>query len=140
MGSPPQIDTMGAPHSSDAATHCSTVMISLIVDLYSRMRPQPVHVRLQACNGSSIITIGNFLVPRKRWPATYFARFAVIFRGYLNSLSSGPAGQIPRAAPSSRRTGRSGSLCSDIARAHTTENSSDTNDISDKTRKEIRCL
>ncbi len=87
MGSPPQIETIGAPHSSDAARHCSTVMISLIVDLYSRMRPQPVHVRLHACSGSSIITIGNFLVPRKRWPATYFARFAVILMGYLNSLS-----------------------------------------------------
>ena len=35
----------------------------LIVDSYSRIRPQPVHVRLQACSGSSIRTIGNFLVP-----------------------------------------------------------------------------
>ncbi len=87
MGSPPQIDTMGAPHSSDAAMHCSTVIISLMVDLYSRIRPHPVHVRLHACNGSSIITIGNFFVPRKRCPATYFARFAVILMGYLNSLS-----------------------------------------------------
>src|ERR1700688_3794546 len=87
MGSPPQIETMGAPHSSDAARHSSTVMISLMVDLYSRIRPHPVHVRLQLCSGSSIITIGNFLAPRKRWVATYFARFAVIFMGYLNALS-----------------------------------------------------
>src|ERR1700692_400832 len=104
MGSPPQIETIGAPHSSDAARHCSTVMISLIVDLYSRMRPQPVHVRLQACSGSSIITIGNFLVPRKRWVATYFARFAVILMGYLNSLSWRSLGRILAAAPSIRRT------------------------------------
>src|SRR5450759_1435478 len=83
MGSPPQIETIGAPHSSDAAMHCSTVITSLIVDLYSRIRPHPVHVRLQACRGSSIITIGNFFAPRSRWLATYFARFAVIFKGYL---------------------------------------------------------
>src|SRR5580765_7201764 len=83
MGSPPQMETTGAPHSSDAARHCSTVMISLMVDLYSRMRPQPVHVKLQACNGSSIITIGNFSAPLMRLLATYRARFAVIFNGYL---------------------------------------------------------
>src|SRR5579872_4251034 len=104
MGSPPQIDTIGAPHSSDAARHCSTVMISLMVDLYSRMRPQPVHVRLQACSGSNIMTIGNFLTPRKRCVATYFARFAVIFIGYLNSDSSPFVARIPAAERSARRT------------------------------------
>src|SRR5437879_13896928 len=83
MGSPPQMETTGAPHSSDAARHCSTVIISLIVDLYSRIRPHPVHVRLQACKGSSIITIGNLSAPRRRCVAIYFARFAVIFNGYL---------------------------------------------------------
>src|SRR3977135_286964 len=77
------METTRAPHSSEAATHCSTVIISLMVDLYSRIRPQPVHVRLQACKGSSIITIGNFSAPRRLWLATYFARFAVIFNGYL---------------------------------------------------------
>jgi hypothetical protein len=87
MGSPPQMETTGAPQSSDAARHCSTVITSLMVDLYSRMRPQPVHVRLQACSGSSIITIGNFFAPLKRCVATYLARFAVIFSGYLNALS-----------------------------------------------------
>src|SRR6202158_6151819 len=83
MGSPPQIETIGAPHSSDAAMHCSTVITSLIADLYSRILPHPVQVRLQACKGSSIITIGNFFVPRNRWLGTYFARFAVLFNGYL---------------------------------------------------------
>src|SRR5713101_10154161 len=63
VGSPPQMETTGAPQSSMAAMHCSTVSISLIVDLYSRIRPQPVQVRLQACSGSSIRTIGNrFLI------------------------------------------------------------------------------
>ena len=37
----------------------------LIVDSYSRMRPQPVQVKLQACSGSSIRTIGNFLARRQ---------------------------------------------------------------------------
>src|SRR5258708_28127779 len=40
--------TLFRSHSSEAATHCSTVIISLIVDLYSRIRPHPVQVRLQA--------------------------------------------------------------------------------------------
>src|ERR1017187_10158009 len=59
MGSPPQIDTIGAPHSSTAARHSSRGTRSLMVDSYSRMRPQPVQVRLQACSGSSIITMGK---------------------------------------------------------------------------------
>src|ERR1700688_138785 len=122
MGSPPQIETIGAPHSSDAAKHCSTVIISLIVDLYSRMRPQPVQVKLQACNGSSIMTMGNFLVPRKRWPATYFARFAVILMGYLNSLSWNLAAGIPAAAASIRETDLPRQPCCDSAPTRTMEN------------------
>ena len=35
------------------------VSFCLIVDSYSRMRPQPVQVRLQAWSGSSIKTIGK---------------------------------------------------------------------------------
>src|SRR5271169_4873834 len=97
IGSPPQIETIGAPHSSDAAMHCSTVMTSLIVDLYSRIRPHPVHVRLQACNGSSIMTIGNFFVPRNRLLATYYARFAVIFSGYLMHSPGSVVAQTPAA-------------------------------------------
>src|ERR1700722_12134780 len=61
MGSPPQMETMGAPHSSTAARHSSSGTRSLIVDSYSRIRPHPVHVRLQACRGSSIITRGKRL-------------------------------------------------------------------------------
>src|ERR1700757_2564889 len=61
-GSPPQILTIGAPHSSTEARHSSTVSFSLIVCTYSRMRPQPVQVRLQACSGSSISTSGNRFV------------------------------------------------------------------------------
>src|SRR4249919_2439861 len=54
--------TMGAPHSSTDARHSSTLSFSLIVLEYSRMRPQPVQVRLQACSGSSIITSGKRLL------------------------------------------------------------------------------
>src|SRR5579872_5985345 len=99
MGSPPQIETTGAPHSSDAARHCSTVITSLIVDLYSRIRPHPVQVRLQACNGSSIMTIGNFCVPLNRCVATYFAKFAVIFNGYLIHSPKPRPPQTPGALP-----------------------------------------
>src|SRR5258706_12169922 len=130
---------MGAPHSSDAAMHCSTVMTSLIVDLYSRIRPHPVHVRLQACRGSSIMTIGNFLVPRNRWVATYFARFAVIFSGYLIHSPKCVVPQTPGAAPATRRTGRPCLSCFGIARARTKENNFGTDGISDKRRTGTRC-
>src|SRR5262245_4345796 len=43
---------------------------------YSRMRPQPVQVRLQVCNGSSCRTIANFGVLRSlclmMWLAIFF--------------------------------------------------------------------
>src|SRR5437660_10491629 len=59
IGSPPQMETIGAPHSSTAAKHSSSGTRWVMVDSYSRMRPQPVQVRLQAWSGSSINTIGN---------------------------------------------------------------------------------
>src|ERR1039458_5096160 len=83
MGSPPQTETMGEPHSSTAFRHCSTVICSEIVSLYSRIRPQPVHVRLHACKGSSIITRGNFSTPRIRLPAIYLLNFVVMLSGNL---------------------------------------------------------
>src|SRR5467141_2207484 len=105
------METTGAPHSSDAATHCSTVIISLIVDLYSRIRPQPVHVKLQACKGSSIMTSGNFSAPRMRLPAMYFDMLAVRLNGNLTSSS-------------------------DSERARTTESKVDTSGTSGKTLSE----
>src|ERR1700740_3866851 len=51
--------TIGAPHSSTEARHSSTESFSLMVWEYSRMRPQPVQVRLHACSGSSISTSGK---------------------------------------------------------------------------------
>ncbi len=61
-GSPPQIETIGAPHSSTAFRQFSSDTRSRMLSSYSRMRPQPVQVRLQACSGSSIITSGKRLL------------------------------------------------------------------------------
>src|ERR1051325_1489624 len=81
MGSPPQIEMMGAPHSSTAFRHFSTGMTSRMVDSYSRMRPHPVQVRLQACRGSSIMTSGNLSFPSRRFLARYFVMVQVILKG-----------------------------------------------------------
>src|SRR5213594_808187 len=81
------METIGAPHSSSAFKHCSTVSFSLMVSTYSRIRPQPVQVRLQACRGSSIITSGNFSRPRRRLPAMYVDMRAVRLIGNLTILS-----------------------------------------------------
>src|SRR5207253_4629222 len=86
-GSPPQMETTGAPHSSRAPRHCSTVSYSRIVSAYSRMQQQPVHVKLQACNDSSIITSGNCSTPRMRLPAMYLVMLAVRVSGNLTSAS-----------------------------------------------------
>ena len=56
--------TIGASHSSATARHFSSGTMSLSDVEYSRMRPQPVQVRLQVCSGSSCSTIANFGVRR----------------------------------------------------------------------------
>src|SRR5262249_2034945 len=82
-GSPPQMETNGALHSSAAARQSSRLIMSLSDVEYSRIRPQPVHVRLHVCNGSSWSTVANFLVPRSLCPITYAAIFAVSGKGNL---------------------------------------------------------
>src|SRR5579872_1167606 len=62
MGSPPQMETTGAPHSSAAFRHWASESFCVMVDSYSRMRPQPVQVRLQVCSGSNISTSGKRLL------------------------------------------------------------------------------
>ena len=57
------METIGVPHSSTDLRHSATESLSLMVVEYSRMRPQPVQVRLQACNGSSISTSGKRFTP-----------------------------------------------------------------------------
>src|ERR1700730_19204051 len=71
MGSPPQMLTIGAPASSTASKHSATVSFSLIVCLYSRIRPQPVHVKLQACKGSNMRTSGYRFSPANFFRAMY---------------------------------------------------------------------
>src|SRR5439155_11579071 len=62
-GSPPQMETIGALHSWAAPRQSSSDIMSLSEVEYSRMRPQPVQVRLQVCSGSSCNTVANFFVP-----------------------------------------------------------------------------
>src|SRR5438105_4233598 len=82
-GSPPQMEIIGALHSSAAPRQSSRLIMSLSDVEYSRIRPQPVHVRLQVCNGSSWSTVANFFVPRSLWPIMYAAIFAVSGKGNL---------------------------------------------------------
>src|SRR5436190_1709505 len=74
-GSPPQMETIGASQSTAAARHFSSGTMSLRLVEYSRMRPQPVQVRLHVCSGSSCKTIANFGVLRTlcliMWPAIF---------------------------------------------------------------------
>src|ERR1700730_14322502 len=133
------METTGAPESSTAVRHCSTLSVSLIVDLYCRMRPQPVQVRLQACSGSSIRTMGNFAVPRRRLLAIYRARFVVIFNGYLIHSLVWRRGDALSPGESQKRGTPSRLAASyGTARARTTGNSSDRGDTSNKRRRESR--
>src|SRR5580698_7716324 len=59
-GSPPAIETIGAPHSSTAATACSTGMRCFSTDAGCWILPQPAHLRLQANSGSSSMISGYF--------------------------------------------------------------------------------
>src|SRR6185437_10794779 len=69
------METIGASHSSATARHFSSGTMSLRLVEYSRMRPQPVQVRLQVCSGSSCRTMANFGVRRTLcliiWPAIF---------------------------------------------------------------------
>src|SRR4051794_33990089 len=58
-GSPPQIETIGASHSVTEPRQSSSGIMSLRLVEYSRMRPQPVHVKLQVWSGSSCNTKAN---------------------------------------------------------------------------------
>src|SRR5207249_10454015 len=72
-GSPPAIETTGASHSSTALKHWSTDNLRSRIGSYSRMRPQPVQVRLQASSGSRIIVSGKRSRPRSFWRKRYQA-------------------------------------------------------------------
>src|SRR6185312_4685143 len=69
------METMGASHSSATARHFSKGTMSLRLVEYSRIRPHPVHVKLQVCKGSSCNTMANLGVRRSLcliiWPAIF---------------------------------------------------------------------
>src|SRR6266550_832670 len=77
------MEIIGALHSSAAPKQSSRVIMSLREVEYSRIRPQPVQVRLQVCNGSNCNTVANFLVPRSLWPIMYAAILVVNASGNL---------------------------------------------------------
>jgi hypothetical protein len=57
-GSPPGSDTIGAPHSSTAAKHCSGVSAFFRMWGGYCTLPQPAQARLQRKSGSSMSTSG----------------------------------------------------------------------------------
>src|SRR5208282_4446226 len=63
-GSPPASDTIGAPHSSTAATACSTGIRRLSSAAGCWIFPHPTHLRLHANSGSTSTIMGNFATPR----------------------------------------------------------------------------
>src|SRR5580698_2636123 len=75
------MDTMGASHSMATARHFSSGTMSLRLVEYSRMRPQPVQVRLHVCSGSSCKTIANFGVLRSLCLMIWLAIFFVSAKG-----------------------------------------------------------
>src|SRR5678815_3312546 len=87
-GSPPQMETIGASHSTALARQSSNDIMSLSLVEYSRMRPQPVHVKLHVCSGSSCRTTANFGVRRSLCLMMCRAIFAVSANGNRISLSS----------------------------------------------------
>src|SRR5262252_768048 len=113
-GSPPQIETIGALHSSAADRQSSRLIMSLSDVEYSRIRPQPVHVRLHVCNGSSWSTVANFLVPRSLCPITYAAIFAVSGRGNLIKTKILPRGHRSVNEPASLYCDSASGICLDL--------------------------
>src|ERR1700712_2038236 len=82
-GSPPQMEIIGALHSSAAPRQSSKDIMSLIEVEYSRIRPQPVQVRLQVCSGSSWRTVAYLGVPRSLCLRMYPAILSVSGNGNL---------------------------------------------------------
>ncbi len=66
-GSPPAMDTIGAPHSSIAPRACSTGIRCLRMVCGCWILPQPAHFRLHANSGSSSTSSGNFFLPASFW-------------------------------------------------------------------------
>src|SRR6266702_2333345 len=80
-GSPPQIETIGASHSTAEVRQSSRLIMSLRLVEYSRIRPQPVQVRLHVCNGSSCRTRANF--------STFFILLVMMWRAIFALNANG---------------------------------------------------
>src|SRR5580658_7497730 len=85
--------TIGASHSRAAPRHFSSGTMSLRLVEYSRMRPQPVQVKLHVCSGSSCNTKENFGVRESFCLTTWAAIFAVHPSG--NRIVLVNLGQVP---------------------------------------------
>src|SRR6266446_10405578 len=72
-GSPPGMLTMGAPHSSTALRHASTVRCFRRIWAGYWILPQPAQARLQRNKGSSINTSGYRVLPASFCLITYDA-------------------------------------------------------------------
>ena len=70
-GSPPAMDTIGAPHSSIAASACATGIRCLSTSCGCWILPQPAHLRLHAKSGSSSTSSGNLSFPAIFWRIRY---------------------------------------------------------------------
>ena len=84
-GSPPGMLTIGAPHSSTALTHCSTVRCFLSTWAGYWILPQPAQARLHRKSGSSMRTSGYRFRPRSFCLITYEATVNICDTGTLMS-------------------------------------------------------
>src|ERR671914_677672 len=91
VGSPPAMETIGAPDSRTALKATSTGIIRSSTGLYSRIRPQPTQARLHISRGSNIVTRGNRWPPRNRFFNMYQAKRTLssigLFAGFIYSTS-----------------------------------------------------
>src|SRR5438876_11906450 len=91
------METIGASHSCEEARQSSRLIMSLRLVEYSRMRPQPVQVKLQVCSGSSCSTKANLGVRASLCLMMCLAIFAVSAKGNrIGFYEIGPAGYWSR--------------------------------------------
>src|SRR5512137_1770752 len=95
VGSPPQMDTIGAPHSSTAFRHVSTGSMSRMVLSNSRIFPHPSQARLHRCVGSSISTNGYRFFPRRAFLTMYVVKVHCNCQGNLMKQPPPPAALSP---------------------------------------------
>ena len=108
VGSPPAMDTMGAPESSTALRHCSSVSVLSRTGRYSRMRPQPKPVQVARLKRF------EHRHERKAFAAAYELLPEDMGEGLAHPNSSG---RLARTSLSGWYTGRASSAVSMTARS-----------------------